>query len=72
MLGAMTSLTGGGGMPVDAGGGSAGPSTATSESNMGFRVGAINMGGGGAANLSSWLPVLLALIVVWFLLKKVG
>lgn len=63
-------LTNSGSMPIDAGGGAAGPSTATSESNMGFRVGAINMGGG--SSLSSWLPVLLALIVVWFLLKKVG
>ncbi|PSV47302.1 hypothetical protein [Photobacterium indicum] len=60
----------GGSMPISAGGGAAGPSTATSESNMGFKVGAINMGGGNT--LSNWLPVLLALMAVWFLVKKVG
>ncbi|PSW06267.1 hypothetical protein [Photobacterium lipolyticum] len=69
MIPGIGELANSGSMPIDAGGGAAGPSTATSESNMGFRVGAINMGG---SSLSNWLPVLLALLVVWFLIKKVG
>ncbi|MDB1122836.1 hypothetical protein [Vibrio algarum] len=46
MLGALTSLTGGGSMPIDAGGGAAGPSTATATTNNGFTVGGLNMGAG--------------------------
>ncbi|MGF1786467.1 hypothetical protein L4D00_11785 [Photobacterium swingsii] len=70
MMPGIGALTNSGSMPIDAGGGSAGPSSATADNNMGFKVGAINMGGGNA--LGNWLPVLLALLAVWFLIKKVG
>ncbi|OAN11582.1 hypothetical protein A3K86_21935 [Photobacterium jeanii] len=58
-----------GSMPINAGGGHAGPSNAEANNKSGFNIGGINMGGG---SLNSWLPVLLAIAVVWFLIKKVG
>ncbi|MFA0550943.1 hypothetical protein CWN94_11675 [Vibrio splendidus] len=59
MFGAMTSLTGGGGLQ----GGSAGPSTATSTSNTtnnsGFNGGSINFGSNNG--MPSWMIAVLAL-----------
>ncbi|MCL9777056.1 hypothetical protein BCU70_11785 [Vibrio sp. 10N.286.49.C2] len=59
MFGAMTSLTGGGGLT----GGSAGPSTAKSSNQSGQSIGGINMGGG----VNPWLIVGVALIAVFAL-----
>ncbi|MGV2990059.1 hypothetical protein ACE1OE_20695 [Vibrio sp. E150_011] len=59
MFGAMTSLTGGGGLT----GGSAGPSTAKSSNQSGQSIGGINMGGG----VNPWLIVGVALIGVFAL-----
>ncbi|MCT4351223.1 hypothetical protein BCU30_023895 [Vibrio lentus] len=56
MFGAMTSLTGGGGLT----GGSAGPSTATSSNQSGQSIGGINMGGG----VSPWLILAIAVLVI--------
>ncbi|WP_338163419.1 hypothetical protein [Vibrio sp. 10N] len=56
MFGAMTSLTGGGGLT----GGSAGPSTATSSNQSGQSIGGINMGGG----VSPWLIVAVIVLAV--------
>ncbi|WP_274884745.1 hypothetical protein [Vibrio harveyi] len=56
MFGAMTSLTGGGGLQ----GGSAGPSTAKSSNQSGQSIGGINMGGG----VSPWLILAIAILVI--------
>ncbi|PTC01838.1 hypothetical protein C9980_26125 [Vibrio mediterranei] len=56
MFGAMTSLTGGGGLK----GGSAGPSAAKSSNQSGQSIGGINMGGG----VSPWLIFAIAVVVV--------
>lgn len=68
MLGAMTSLTGGGGLQ----GGSAGPSTATNTSNTtnnsGFTGGAINMGSGNG--IPSWAIVAMVLAGLYVLFGK--
>lgn len=69
MLPGLGTLTNSGSMPINAGGGAAGPSSATANNKSGFNIGAINMGGGGLGN---WLPVVMAIAVVWFLMKKVG
>lgn len=68
MLGAMTSLTGGGGLQ----GGSAGPSTATSTTtttnNSGFTGGAINFGSNNGTPDIVWYAVLA--LGAWYVLKK--
>ncbi|NOJ20026.1 hypothetical protein [Vibrio jasicida] len=56
MFGAMTSLTGGGGLQ----GGTAGPSAAKSNNQSGQSIGGINMGGG----VSPWLILAIAVLVV--------
>ncbi|MGF1723625.1 hypothetical protein [Photobacterium nomapromontoriensis] len=63
-------VTNSGSMPINAGGGAAGPSNANADANNSFKVSGINMGGGSA--VSQWLTVALGLAVVWFLIKKVG
>ncbi|MEI8612067.1 hypothetical protein [Enterovibrio norvegicus] len=69
MIPGIGTLTNSGSMPIDAGGGSAGPSAANASTNNGFRIGGINVGSSSA--LGNWLPIVLALVVVWFLIKKV-
>ncbi|EFP97440.1 hypothetical protein [Vibrio caribbeanicus] len=61
-------LTNSGSMPINAGGGSAGPSKATGTNSIGgIRNGAITFGGGA----SSWLPwVVLGVGAVVWLMKK--
>lgn len=61
-------LTNSGTMPIDAGGGASGDSTATSNSSFGgIKQGAINMGGGG---FSSQLPLIVLAGVLLFLVVK--
>jgi hypothetical protein len=73
MIPGMGGLTGGisggaGGMPISAGGGAAGDSTATSTSHFGgIKQGAINMGGGGIA---AQLPMIAMACVVLFVMVK--
>lgn len=65
MLGSLTSLTGGGGMPIDMG--SAGPSKSESAATVGgLRSGNINLGG--ASNTLVLGVVVVA--VLWVALKK--
>lgn len=68
MFGAMTSLTGGGGLQ----GGSAGPATSTNTSNTtnnsGFTGGVINMGSGNG--VPSWALVGIALVVLYVFFGK--
>ncbi|NVN83231.1 MULTISPECIES: hypothetical protein [unclassified Vibrio] len=60
-------LTNSGSMPIDAGGGSAGPSEATGTNSIGgIRNGSINFGGGP----SSWLPWVAVIVGVMMWLKK--
>ena len=60
-------LSAGGSMPIDAGGGSAGPSEATGTNSIGgIRNGSINFGGGA----SSWLPWVAVIIGVMICLKR--
>ncbi|WP_080566542.1 hypothetical protein [Vibrio splendidus] len=60
-------LTNSGSMPIDAGGGSAGPSTATATNSIGgIRNGSINFGGGG----SSWLPWVAVIVGVVMCLRR--
>lgn len=59
---------GAGGMPISAGGGAAGDSTATSTSHFGgIKQGAINMGGGGIA---AQLPMIAVVGVLLFVMVK--
>ncbi len=73
MIPGMGGLTGGisggaGGMPISAGGGAAGDSTATSTSHFGgINQGAINMGGSGFA---AQLPMIAMACVVLFVMVK--
>ncbi|GAB3531900.1 hypothetical protein [Photobacterium alginatilyticum] len=62
-------ITNSGSMPINAGGGAAGPSGVKANNESGFRVGDINMGGG-----SSNLLLLLVVVLVgmWFLMGKGG
>ncbi|MBJ2144822.1 hypothetical protein JC606_00270 [Vibrio sp. IB15] len=60
-------LTNSGSMPIDAGGGSAGPSEATATNSIGgIRNGSINFGGGA----SSWLPWVAVIVGVAMCLRK--
>ncbi|OLQ71211.1 hypothetical protein BIT28_03330 [Photobacterium proteolyticum] len=61
-------LTNSGTMPIDAGGGAAGPSSAKANNKSGFRVGDINMGGGS----SNLLLMVVVLVGMWFLMGKGG
>lgn len=61
-------VTNSGTMPIDAGGGAAGPSSAKANNESGFRVGAINMGGGN----SNLLLLVVVLVGAWFLMGKGG
>lgn len=73
MIPGMGGLTGGisggaGGMPISAGGGAAGDSTATSDSSFGgIRTGSINMGGSG---LAAQLPMIAMVCVLLFVMVK--
>ncbi|AIW16286.1 hypothetical protein VITU102760_12215 [Vibrio tubiashii] len=61
-------LSAGGSMPIDAGGGSAGPSEATATNSIGgIRNASINFGGSGWQNLASNAPMLLLGlgVVIW-------
>ncbi|MFT5879570.1 MAG: hypothetical protein ACI86X_000674 [Moritella sp.] len=62
-------LTNSGQMPIDAGGGASGDSTATAKNSFGSnRGGTINMGGGG---LTAQLPMLLLIFgVIYIVVKK--
>ncbi|MGF1702522.1 hypothetical protein L4D09_19695 [Photobacterium makurazakiensis] len=62
-------LTNNGSMPINAGGGAAAPSGVNASNESGFRIGSINMGGG---SLPTWLTVMLAVGVLWFVVKKVA
>ncbi|MGF1736712.1 hypothetical protein L4D79_15175 [Photobacterium satsumensis] len=72
MFGAMTSLTGGGGLQ----GGSAGPSTATStttnsnstSNESGFKGGSINMGSNNG--IPTWALLLAGVAVFYIMVKK--
>jgi hypothetical protein len=55
----------GGSMPIDAGGGSAGPSAAHMANQDGYRMGNLVVGG----QSSTW-PILLAVVVTAFVVKK--
>ncbi|MGR5093764.1 hypothetical protein ACPV5O_11415 [Vibrio maritimus] len=57
------SLTNSGSMPINAGGGAAGPSSAYGSNRSGQSVGGINMGGG----VPTWLIVVavVAVLIVW-------
>lgn len=65
-------LTNSGSMPINAGGGAAGPSEAKGTNSIGgIRNGAINFGGSAGQSLARSLPlVLLALGVAWVVFKK--
>ncbi|MGI2932283.1 hypothetical protein [Vibrio fluvialis] len=60
----LTSLTGGGGMT----GGSSGPSTATSTTNSGQTIGALNMGS--PTGVSPWLIAGVILALVFMMNRK--
>lgn len=64
MLPGLSSLTNSGSMPIS--GGDAGPATATSSTNSGQRIGAINMGGSKSVSIVT----ILAFVVVFFLVLK--
>lgn len=65
-------LTNSGSMPINAGGGAAGPSEATGTNSIGgIRNGAINFGGSAGQKLAQNIPfVLLALGFAWVVFKK--
>lgn len=65
-------LSAGGSMPINAGGGSAGPSAAHGKNSVGgISNGAINFGGSSVQSLAQNLPfVLLALGIAWVAFKR--
>lgn len=64
MLGAMTSLTGGGGLQ----GGGAGPATSGSTNKSDFEIGGISMGNSGSTTTVVLIAVV-ALVGLWILKK---
>ncbi|MGR5064676.1 hypothetical protein [Photobacterium sp. DNB22_13_2] len=59
-------LTNSGSMPINAGGGAAGPSGVHSQNDSALRVGGISMGG---SSLPNWLLVVMGAAALWFLIK---
>ncbi|MGR5142054.1 hypothetical protein ACQKPX_21735 [Photobacterium sp. DNB23_23_1] len=59
-------LTNSGSMPINAGGGSAGPSGVHSQNDSALRVGGISMG---SSSLPNWLLVGMGAVALWFLIK---
>lgn len=63
-------LTNSGSMPISAGGGAAGPSTAKSSTNTGFTVGAFNMGGGSSSHKTLLIVGAVVAIALFIVMKK--
>ncbi|MDV5167510.1 hypothetical protein [Photobacterium rosenbergii] len=59
-------LTNSGSMPINAGGGAAGPSGVHSQNESALRVGGISMGGG---SLPIWLLFAIGATALWLLIK---